>query len=232
MPDELEEEPTEAEPKPKATPRAKPKVEPNAMSAPKAKPKAEPKPEPEFSGGVFTKYGIASAILGVVAVAAVVLGAMLWHGHRNDVDERDYQTRVLQAAAQWTDVLINMNSGTVAQSMKTLHDGTVGQLNANFEASVQPFSQVVEKLQSQTTGQVEAVAIESLYHAKPGDPGLPQPPAPELAAVSSRTDNVVVVATSVSQNVGTAPLTVHWNLRLSVSDVDGQLLVSRLENIR
>ena len=85
-------------------------------------------------------------------MAAVVLAVLMWTGHRDDVDDRAYQTRVLQAAADWTGVLINMNSGTVTQSMKTLHDGTVGQLNANFETAVEPFSQVVQKLQSQTVG--------------------------------------------------------------------------------
>ena len=182
-------------------------------------------------GGGISGYGIGSAALGVVSVAAVVLAVLLWTGHRHDVDDRAYETRVLQTAADWTGVLINMNSGTVTQSMVTLHDGTVGQLNANFEAAVEPFSQVVQKLQSQTVGQVESVAIESLQHAAPGDAGLP-PPRPELAAAASRTDDVIVVATSVSQNAGAKPLTVHWTLRLAVSDVDGKLLVSRLETIR
>lgn len=189
--------------------------------------------EPTQAGtGSMTGLGIGSAVLGVVSVAAVVLAVLLWNGHRHDVDDRAYQTRVLQAAADWTGVLINMNSGTVTQSMQTLHDGTIGQLNANFETAVEPFSQVVQKLQSQTVGQVESVAIESLFHASPGDPGLPPVPQPELATVSSRTDNVLVVATSVSQNVGAKPLTVHWTLRLAVSDVAGKLLVSRLETIR
>jgi hypothetical protein len=182
--------------------------------------------------GSMTGFGIGSAVLGVISVAAVVLAVLMWTGHRHEVDDNAYQTRVLQAAADWTGVLINMNSGTVTQSMKTLHDGTVGQLNANFETAVEPFSQVVQKLQSQTVGQVESVAIESLFHAASGDAGLPPVPQPELATVSTRTDNVIVVATSVSQNVGAKPLTVHWTLRLAVSDVDGKLLVSRLETIR
>lgn len=183
------------------------------------------------SGGI-SGYGIGSAVLGVLSVAAAIFAVVLWTGHRHDVEDRAYETRVLQAAADWTGVLINMNSGTVTQSMTKLHDGTVGQLNANFEAAVEPFSQVVQKLQSQTAGQVESVAIESLFHAAPGDAGLPPVPQPELASVASRTDNVIVVATSVSQNVGAKPLTVHWTLRLAVSDVDGKLLVSRLETIR
>lgn len=182
--------------------------------------------------GVFTGLGIGSAVLGVVALVAAVLATVIWVGHRGDADERTYQTSVLQAAAEWTNVLINMNSGTVTQSMQQLHDGTVGQLNANFETAVEPFSQVVQKLQSQTVGQVESVAIESLHHAQPGDAGISPAPPPELTAVASRTDTVVVVATSVSQNSGAQPLTVHWTLRLGVSDVDGKLLVSSLETIR
>jgi hypothetical protein len=183
-------------------------------------------------GGSMSGFGIGSAVLGVISVAAVVLAVLMWTGHRQEVDDSAYQSRVLQAAADWTGVLINMNSNTVTQSMQTLHDGTVGQLNANFETAVEPFSQVVQKLQSQTVGQVESVAIESLFHAAPGDAGLAPAQQPELATVSSRTDNVIVVATSVSQNVGAKPLTVHWTLRLAVSDVDGKLLVSRLETIR
>ena len=182
--------------------------------------------------GVFSRLGIGSAVLGVVALAATVLATMIWIGHRHDVDERAYQTSVLQAAAEWTNVLINMNKDTVTQSMQTLHDGTVGQLNANFESAVEAFSQVVQKLQSQTAGQVESVSIESLHHAQQGDAGISPPPPPELSAVASRTDTVIVVATSVSQNAGAQPLTVHWTLRLGVSDVDGKLLVSSLETIR
>ena len=36
----------------------------------------------------------------------------------------------------------------------------------------------------------------------------------------------------MSQNAGGRPQTVRWNLRLDVSDVDGRLLVSRLESMR
>ena len=193
----------------------------------------EPTDEPRRpADGVFTGFGIGSLVLGVVALVAVVLAALIWTGHRNDVEERAYQTTVLQAAADWTSVLINMNKDTVASSMQKLHEGTVGQLNANFESAVQPFSQVVQKLQSQTVGQVESVALESLHHAAPGDAGIAPPPEPELSTVASRTDTVLVVATSVSQNTGAQPLTVHWTLRLGISDVQGKPLVSSLETIR
>lgn len=196
-------------------------------------------PSDTSGGGIFSGYGIASTVLGVVAVAAVVLAAVLWSTHRGDVDERSYQSRVMQTAVDWTGVLINMNKDTVEGSLQTLHDGTVGELNADFEGVVEPYRQVMQTLQSNTVGQIEAVALESIHHdaAAPGLPvsGAPPPkPAaqPWLAESASRTETVLVVATSVSENVGGKPRTVRWNLRLDVSDVDGKLLISRLEPIR
>ncbi len=51
--------------------------------------------------------------------------------------------------------------------------------------------------------------------------------------MTSRTDTVMVVATSISENAGNGkPQIVHWNLRLAVSDVDGNLMISRLESIK
>ena len=183
-------------------------------------------------GGVFTGYGVGSAVLGLVSVAAIVLGLMIWSGHRSENDELSYQTSVLQAAADWTNVLINMNSDTVDTSLRTLHDGTVGQLSADFEGTVDPFKQLILKLKSQTVGQVDSVSIESLHHQQPGPSGAPAS-QPELSTVASRTDTVIVVATSRSQNAGGGePQLVRWNLRLGVSDVDGKLLISRLEPIR
>jgi len=161
-----------------------------------------------------------------------VLGALIWTQHRSDVDELHYRTRVMQAAADWTSVLVNMNKDSVEASLHQLHEGTVGQLNADFDATVEPYRKLVQTLQARTTGQIDSVAVESIHHAQPGPNGGPQQP-PELSASASRTDPVMVVATSISQNAGgDKPQTVRWTLRLDVSDVDGKLLISRLEPIR
>ena len=180
------------------------------------------------SDRTFSGFGIASTVLGVIAVAAVALAVLIWAEHRSDVDERRYQTRVLQAAADWTGVVINMNKDSVDASMQKLHEGTVGQLNADFDSVVEPYRRLVQTLQSKTTGQIDSVAIESIHHTSAPTPK----PQPELSAFAARTDTVMVVATSVSENVGAEPKTVRWNLRLDVSDVDGKLLISRLEPIR
>jgi hypothetical protein len=178
-------------------------------------------------------YGVASAVLGLVGVVAIVLGALIWSAHRSDTDERAYQTRVMSAAADWTGVLINMNVDNVDASLEKLHDGTVGQLNSDFEAAIKPYREVVRTLQAKTTGQIESVSFEAVHHDLDVPPGqgaaAPATLPPELA---KRTDTVLVIATSVSENAGSKPATVHWNLRLGVSDVDGKLMISRLESLR
>ena len=182
---------------------------------------------------VLSRYGIVSSVLAVLCVAAAVLGGLIWWQHRGEVAERSAQTSALQAAAEWTGVLINMNSDNVEDSMRTLHDGTVGELNADFEASVKPFRDVVQTLKSRTAGRVDSVAIEAVHHdldAVPGGPAAPRPGLPP--GMAERTDTVLVVASSVSQNAGGQPQTVRWHLRLDVSDVDGRRLISRLETLR
>ncbi len=187
-------------------------------------------------GAVFSGFGIASVALGLLSVAAIVLAVMIWSSHRADAAERRHQTDVIEAAADWTTVLINMNKDDVDASLQKLHDGTVGELNTEFEATVEPYKKVVETLQSRTKGQIDSVAVESIYHRPQTMPdGRPAPaptPQPALAEMVKRTDTVLVVATSVSDNIGGKPQTLRWNLRLDVSDVDGKLLISRLEPLQ
>ncbi|MGZ4525760.1 MAG: hypothetical protein ACXVX7_04720 [Mycobacterium sp.] len=190
--------------------------------------------ESEAAGGpMFSSYGIASTVLGVLSVAAVVFGLFLWSGHRDDTAERRYLTRVMQTAADWTGVLINMNSGNVDTSLQRLHDGTVGELNTDFDAAMQPYRQVVEKLQSKSAGRIDAVAVETVRHDLDTQPGVSRPVVTtKLPPFASRMDSVMLVATSVSENAGAKPQTVHWNLRLDVCNVDGKLMISGLESIR
>ena len=189
--------------------------------------------EDESDGAVFSNYGIASAVLGVLSVAAVVLAVVIWSAHRDATDERAYLTRVMQTAAGWTGVLINMNSGNIDASLQRLHDGTVGELNTDFDAAMQPYKQVVEKLQSKSAGRIDAVAIETVHHDLDTEPGVARPVVTtKLPPFASRLDSVMLIATSVSENAGAKPQTVHWNLRLDVSNVDGKLMVSGLESVR
>ncbi|BBX75373.1 hypothetical protein MSHI_32790 [Mycobacterium shinjukuense] len=182
---------------------------------------------------MFSSYGVASAFLGVLSVAALVFGVLIWSARRDDVGERAYLTRVMQAAAEWANVLINMNAGNVDASLQRLHEQTVGQLSTDFEAAMQPYRQVVGKLQTHSTGRIEAVAIETVHHDLDTQPGTVRPVVTtKLPPFATRTDSVMLVATSVAENAGAKPQQVHWNLRLEVSDVDGKLMISKLESIR
>ena len=191
--------------------------------------------EAEATGDrLFSGYGVASAALGMLSVAAVVLLVVIWSSHRSDVTERRYQSRVMQTAVDWTGVLINMNADNVDANLRRLHDGTVGELNVDFDSAVQPYRQVVQQLKSRSAGRIEAAAVESVHHDLDAEPGAPRPaPAPEAPLpAGTRTDSVMVIATSVAEAAGGKPKTVHWNLRLDVSDVDGKMLISRLGSIR
>jgi hypothetical protein len=209
-----------------------PDDEQTAVAADKPDEPDDPPTSDDADGRTFTPYGIASAVLGALCVAAVALGAVIWTGHRNDFDERSYQTRAMQAAADWTGVLINMNTENIKESLQRLHDGTIGELNADFDSSIQPYQQVVERLQSRSRGEVEAVAFETVHHDLDAQSGRPAPSDQLPASIASRTDTVMVVATSVSENAGGKSQTVHWNLRLGIADVDGKLMIARLESIR
>jgi hypothetical protein len=190
-----------------------------------------PAPAEPADGRMFSPYGIASVALGLLSIAAIALGTLIWSAHRDQVDERAYQSQVLRAAAEWTGVLINMNTDNVDASLRQLHQDTVGQLNVEFDSAVQPYRQVIQKLKSHSAGQVEAVAIETV-HQQP-EPGSPQPQSEPLPAeIASRVDTVLVIATSAAENVSGKQQTVHWNLRLDVADVAGTPRISALGSIR
>jgi hypothetical protein len=218
--------------------RTEPPTEEDSADADEADARSADADESEsVDGGIFSHYGVASTVLGVLSVAAVVLGVIVWSGHRDRAAERSYLTHVMQAAAEWASVLINMNSGNVDTSLQKLHDGTVGELNTDFDAAVQPYKLVVEKLQSKSAGRVDAVAIETVHHDLDTQPGVVRPSGSKLVTsklppFATRTDSVMLIATSVSENVGAKPQTVHWNLRLDVSNVDSKLMISGMASIR
>lgn len=180
------------------------------------------------AGSSVSGYGWGSVAFGLVAAAALIFSLITWKVHYDDVNERGYRSRVLQTAASWTSVLINLNAENVEKGMARLRDKTVGELNSEFDAALSPYRDVVQRIQSRSSGRIEAVAIELEHHDlddaaaagndKPSSPG--------------RTDPVMVIATSIAENVGGRPQTVHWALHLDVTDVDGNLMISRLRSIR
>ena len=184
-------------------------------------------------GRGWSRFGIGSVALGLICAAALAVIVTIGLSHRAAEADRGRQARVMQTAAEWTGLLINMNVANVGTSLERLRDGTVGELNSGFDASIAPYRKVVEALNSRTTGEVESVSIEVLHHDLDAAAGQrPSGPQSLPAELTARTDTVLVVATSVSENTGSKPTTVRWNLRLGVSEVDGTMKVSRLESLR
>ena len=181
---------------------------------------------------VLPVFGVASMVLGLICVAAIVLMTLIASAHRRVQDDLAYKARVLQVATGWTGVLINMNKDNIDSSVEKLHDGTVGELNTELDKAIQPYTNLVKTLQAKTTGQINSVSIESVYHDLDRQPGSPPPHDPMQSGLASRTDTVLVIATSVSENAGEKPQTVRWNLRIGVSNVGGEPRVSHLDFLR
>ena len=126
-----------------------------------------------------------------------------------------------------------MNAANVESTLVQLREKTVGELNTEFNSAVAPYRDVIKTLRTRSNGQVQSVSIEALHNNLPPQPGQRPATPPTLPQeLVDRTDSVLVVATSVSENAEKKPVTVNWILRLGVSDVDGSLLISRLESVR
>jgi hypothetical protein len=197
------------------------------------KPAAKSVNDGTAQSGAMTGYGIGTVALGALAVAAVALVGVLWSGHRTAAAERDYQARVMQTATEWTGQLINMNADNVENTLGQLREKTIGELNTEFNSAIAPYRDVIKTLRTKSNGQVQSVSIEALHNELPPQPGQ-RPPSPARLPLdlADRTDSVLVVGTSVSENVEKKPVNVNWILRLGVSDVDGNLMISRLESVR
>jgi hypothetical protein len=185
----------------------------------------------EAPGPVLSGFGVGSAALGLLCVAAIVLTSLIWLSHRDQKEELAYKSRVLQTAVEWAGVLINMNKDNVESSVQKLHDDTVGELNTELDKVLAPLTTIVKTAQTKTTGQINAVAIESMHHDPDRQPGNP-PPDPTIGGLASRTDTVLVIATLVTENAGGKRPPISMNLRIGVSEVGDELLVSKLEFLR
>ena len=184
---------------------------------------------------------MASAILAVIARPRRAHRADLVAA-RHGRSGRSYQA---SAAGRLTvDLgLINMNADNVGASMAQLRDGTVGELNTGFDSSIAPYRDVVKTPALPDHRPGRSVSIEEVHNdlqPQPGQrPAAPTALPPEFA---SRTDTVLwwpprSVRTPAPRQPSapgapTGPITVRWNLRLGVSDIDGTPMISRLESLR
>jgi hypothetical protein len=177
---------------------------------------------------MFSGFGIASAVLGLLCVAAVVLATLIWSTHDDKEDNLEHQARAMLVARNWVQTLITITEENVQANLQKLRDDTVGDLNTNFDARIADVAALVKKLKRQANAGIDSVSLESLHHDLNRKQGQPMP-ADQLEGLASRTDYVLVIAESVGSNLGGAAQQAYFNFRLGVSDVDGKLLISSLE---
>ncbi|MEU9805750.1 hypothetical protein [Mycobacterium sp. NPDC050853] len=159
----------------------------------------------------------------MIAVVALVFSILVSTGHRGQVTSDRYDSRVLGTAVSWVNTLINMNKGNVGPSVQALQDGAAGRLSDELGATIAGFVQLARTLDTDAVGEIDSVAIERAGPHDDADVGLPS---------AERTDRVMVVATSVTR-AANAPAKVNpWYLRLAVSKVGDQLLVTDLRVIQ
>jgi hypothetical protein len=177
---------------------------------------------------MFSGFGMVSAVLGLLCVAAVVLASLIWSTHRDKEDNLEHQARAMLAARNWVEILVSMTEDNVQASMQKLRDETVGDLNTNFDTRIANIAAIVKKIKRQANGRIDSVSLEYLHHDLNRKQGQPMPADP-MEGLASRTDYVLVIAESVGSNLGDKPQQAYFNFRIAVSDVDGKLLISSME---
>ncbi len=193
----------------------------------RVRPVSEDDPAPSLGSGdgpVFSRYGVLSAVLGVIAVVALVFSVLVITGHRSQEARDRYDSHVLDTAVTWVNTLINMKKSNVDSSVQTLQDGTAGQLSDHLVEMIAGVVKLARTVDADAAGEIDSVVIDRIGAKIPGeDIGLPS---------VERVDRVMVVATSVTRDAKAPPKVNQWHLRLAVSKIEDQLLVTGLELLR
>jgi hypothetical protein len=173
---------------------------------------------PAWNGGSagFRGYGVATTVLGLVAVVAVVVTVVMWSQNRQARSELSDQGRVLRAAAEWVAVLVNPSEAAGPAAVDKLRDNTTGDLRRNFTTVMQPYLSAMQPLNAPITGEINSVSLESVH---PPTAGAPSP------------DTVLVVATTNGAEPHAALQTVRWYLRVGITNSGGRLLISNLDRL-
>jgi Mce-associated membrane protein len=155
------------------------------------------------------KRVIAVAIAIVVIVAALgASGYMAWH-HRDVTATQDLEAEFDAAARQGVVTLTSLDFNQAAADVQRVLDNSTGAFLTEFQSRADDFTSVVEQSQVTTKGQVNASAVESMT---------------DDSAV------VLVAATSeVTNAAGAKEESRAWRLSVTVTRVDGELKMSKVE---
>lgn len=156
-----------------------------------------------------TKRGIAVTAMSVITVAALVTTALIgWH-HHTTTSEHERAEAFTAAANRGVTAITSLDFNNAQRDVQHILDQSTGAFYNDFNGRAKDFTSVIEQSKVTTKGKVTGSAVESMN----GD------------------DAVVLVSASsdVTNAAGAKQEPRTWRLRVTVSDVDGTMKISKVD---
>ncbi|MET7768441.1 hypothetical protein [Nocardia sp. NPDC005366] len=154
------------------------------------------------------RIAVISTAVALIVAAFAVSGFSVWHHHQLTQEQR--RTAEFTAAArQGVVALTTLDFNHAPEDVQRVLDNSTGSFREDFKSRAEDFTTVIRQSQVSTEGAVNGVAVESMT---------------EDTAV------VLVAATSqVTNSAGAKQEPRAWRLSVTVTRVDGQIKMSKVE---
>ncbi|MEV0709511.1 hypothetical protein [Nocardia aurea] len=154
------------------------------------------------------RVAVVTAAVALVVVALAASGFFVWNHHTASEEHR--RTAEFSAAArQGVVALTTLDFNRAAEDVQRVLDNSTGSFREDFSSRADDFTNVIRQSQVATEGTVNGVAVESM---------------------TDDTAVVLVAATSrVTNSAGAEQEPRAWRLSVTVTRVDGQIKMSKVE---
>ncbi|WP_216906432.1 hypothetical protein [Nocardia noduli] len=154
------------------------------------------------------RIAVVTAAVALVVVALAASGFFVWNHHTASEEHR--RTAEFSAAArQGVVALTTLDFNRAAEDVQRVLDNSTGSFREDFSSRADDFTNVIRQSQVATEGTVNGVAVESM---------------------TDDTAVVLVAATSrVTNSAGAEQEPRAWRLSVTVTRVDGQIKMSKVE---
>ncbi|MYR06851.1 hypothetical protein GTV32_11280 [Gordonia sp. SID5947] len=156
-----------------------------------------------------TKRGVAVSVMSVITVAALAVTAFIgWHHHQS-VQEHTRAADFTAAADRGVLAITSLDYQNAKRDVQRILDQSTGAFYNDFKGRSDDFASVIEQSKVTTKGKITGSAVESVN----GDNGI------ILVSASSEVTN----AAGAKQEPRT------WRLRVTMTDVDGTMKISKVD---
>ncbi|MGC5255604.1 hypothetical protein ACPXCG_04565 [Gordonia sp. DT218] len=156
-----------------------------------------------------TKRGMAITVMSVITVATLVTTGLIgWH-HHTATSEHERAQAFTAAADRGVTAITSLDFNNAQRDVQRILDQSTGAFYNDFKGRAKDFTSVIEQSKVTTKGKVTGSAVESMS----GD------------------DAVILVSASsdVTNAAGAKQEPRTWRLRVTVSDVDGTMKISKVD---